>query len=237
VSRLENLIEQTTFLLAKQKEAQEQCDLLFKDFLHFLHDKITEEKNFSSESKEHLKRAQILIRNHSQNISDETESDINFLNEQVDALKKIQLIKDEKKAQECLLTLIDEDEEVIPTEDFKNNVNQESKEAYQGLCKVIRDIKDAISEGNHKQVELLLEALLIEDNLDEQDNDYGDINSLDDPSYKQNNNTSSCCSSSKGCNDCNGCSFQEGTNPFGFTNNYDRELEKDNMRKNNNDIN
>lgn len=219
MSRLETLIEQTTFLLEKQEEVKHECEQLFRDFLSFLQEKIND-FNSESEQSQGLEKVYDMVSGHAQKITDEAQEDIDFLQEQLDALHEIAQIEDAARSKELLNALIDDSEELPDTEEFKENVLLESVDAKRSLLAMLDDVKDALREGDIKEVELLLEAMLQDQEGTE--DEYHDEECQDEDS-------DGC--SSGGCGTCStGCGpSDEGSDVFSFMSQYDRDLAEDEL--------
>lgn len=195
--KVETLIEQTEFLLDKQKEAQKECIDIFNDLLKVVEKKrkqVTDEEEVAA-----LDQVSGLISNQVEAISEETQVDIDFLGEQLEALKNIQKIKDPAKMKEMLALLIDEEEDIKETNAFKKDVNEEAMLSKQNLLTLVNDLKDAVTEGSAKDVALYLESIL-ESEEGEEESDEEDGECWDDD--EDDNDKRSCKSS---CSDCRGC--------------------------------
>lgn len=164
-TRLETLIEQTDFLLEKQKEAQAESEKIFAELASDVEEKL-KTKNLSDQDLKSLNNILIIVQDHIGNIAEQMQEDIDFLTEQLAALKHISTISDQAKAKELLNMMIDEDEEIFETEEFKENVNQESVLSKQNLMAIISDLKDALKEGKIRDVELFLETLKEEEEIE-----------------------------------------------------------------------
>jgi len=175
VTRLTNLIEQTAFLLEKQKEANADCAKLFGDLLNVVKARRAT-KPANQEEGEALESIATLIEEQAQHLKDDAQADIEFLEEQLQALTKVQTIKDPVKAKELLSMLIDEDEEVKDTATFMKEVNDEAVVSRENLLTMLNDLQDAIKDGNASDVALYLESILENDEEDEDDEECDDEN-------------------------------------------------------------
>ncbi len=202
--KVETLIEQTSLLLDRQKEAQQECVNIFKGLLSVIDAKRGQAKG-NAEEVEALERVHGLIGEQVTRIQEDTQVDIDFLAEQLEALRNIQAIKDPGQRQEMLGMLLDEDEEIKDTETFKKEITEEAAVSKQNLMTMVNDLKEAIKEGSAQDVALYLESLLEEDSDadDEDDEDECDDDECDDDCC-QSSKRSGC--SSKSCGDkCGGC--------------------------------
>lgn len=166
-TRLETLIEQTDFLLEKQKEAQAEFEQIFAELANNVEEQL-KAKNLSTQDSKSLNNIQTIIQDHTGKVAEQMQEDIDFLTEQLTALKHVASIPDAAKAKELLNMMIDENEEILETEEFKENVNQESTLSRQNLASIISDLKDALKEGKTHDVELFLEALQSEEESDDE---------------------------------------------------------------------
>jgi hypothetical protein len=198
VVKVETLIEQTEFLLEKQKEAQKECVEIFNGLL-----KVVEKKRQQVKDEEEvaaLDQVRDLISNQVEAISEETQVDIDFLAEQLDALKNIQKIKDPAKMKEMLALLIDEEEEIKETSAFKKDVAEEASVSRQNLLTLVTDLKDAITEGSAKDVALYLESIL---EAEEGEAGEDEDDACCDECWEDDNDSKKSCGSS--CSDCKAC--------------------------------
>jgi hypothetical protein len=203
VVKVETLIEQTSLLLEKQKEAQQECVEIFKGLLSAI-DKKREQAKGNAEDNEALERVHGLVAEQVTRIQEDTQVDIDFLAEQLEALRNIQAIKDPGQRQEMLGMLLDEDEDIKDTETFKKELTEEAAISKQNLVTMVNDLKEAIKEGGAQDVALYLESLLEEDSDgDEDDEDECDDDDCDDECCQSSKKS---CGSSKSCGDgCGGC--------------------------------
>jgi len=169
VSRLQTVIEQTSFLLESQKEALAECSSMFEGLLQSLKARVGEFPMGSADA-EALERIAVLVEAQAARISEDATIDIEFLTEQLDALTKVAALNNPAQAQALLAMIIDEDTEVTDTETFKEEVTAESESSKQSLLAMINDIKDAINEGSAEEVAEYLESILAieeDENLEE----------------------------------------------------------------------
>lgn len=217
--RLQALIEQTQFLLARQEEAKETCSTAFSGLLDRIDKKL---KASAADEAQRLQRVHEILSGQAQQLMQDTEGDIDFLRDQLKALTDITKIQDQARAKELLGMLIDPSEEIMPTADFKQSVMEELAASQEGFNAVIEDLSAALEEGDIKNIEVMLEQMAAsaaedaEDDEDEEEEEDG------------------CCGSSScapgGCGSCEvgcGSSSKEGVDIFGSLSAYDRELAKD----------
>lgn len=215
MTRLENLIAQTAYLMERQKQANTDCAALFADVLAVTTEKIATVKN-DPEELDALKHIHELISTQAKQLTIEASSDVEFLEEQLEGLKKIQEVKDPKAAAEMLAMVIDADEEIKEFETFKEEVDQEANASRLSLMTMINDIKNAISEGSGKDVAMYLESVmdLNDDSMDE-DDEFDDIDEDEDELRdctcgKNPGGKCLCATTDDGCGSCSGCGTEEG---------------------------
>ncbi len=247
MSRLQTIIEQTSFLLDSQKEALAECGSMFDDLLKAVKARIAEHPMGSADA-EALERVAQLIEAQSARINEDATIDIEFLTEQLDALTKVSALGNPAQARELLAMIIDEDAEVTDTDIFKEEVAAESESSKQSLVAMINDIKDAINEGSAEEVAEYLESILaIQDDgdLDEdEENCCDDEECEDEDCGTEDEEADGCCStgggcgsdtedgeagggSCGGCNGCGsgkGCGSSEGADIFGNLKDYEESL-------------
>jgi hypothetical protein len=170
VVSLETLIEQTDFLLGKQKEAQKDCLEIFGGLLDAVQKKLVLVKG-QAEEVAALKKVHKLVSEQIERVQEDTQSDIEFLTEQLSALREIGNIKDKKKIQELVSQMIDDSADIKETAAFKKEVEDESKVSRQNLVTLVNDIREAVSEDSAKDVALYLESILGEEETEEDEED------------------------------------------------------------------
>lgn len=159
LAKLPDLIEQTVFLLQRQKDAQQDCSSMFKDLLIVVKAKRAGVVGDNEEGQA-LDQIHDLVSDQVENVVQEAQVDIDFLTEQLASLQKIQQIKDPSQANEVLSMLIDSEEDIRNTAEFKKEVSEEAAISRENLMTMISDIKDSIKEGGAKEVALYLESIL-----------------------------------------------------------------------------
>ncbi len=197
MSKLDTLIDQTSFLIEKQKDAVQDCLALFGDLLATV-DKRVKQVDAKAPEAESLKEVRDLLAEQAEQIKQGSQEDIDFLTEQLKTLQQIKTVNDPAKAKELLQMLLDEDVEIKDTVAFKKEVAEESAISRQNLVVMLNDIKDAIQEGNAQDVAVYLESIL----NDEEGDDDGDDEeeSCDDECCGK-----SCGGAKKGKKSCGGC--------------------------------
>jgi len=195
--RLDQIAEQTAILLEKQLEAREYCNDLFSEVISLVDQKV-QETDEESDYYKNLERVHALISEQFSKFSDEVEGDINFLEEQTKALKQIRQMEDQKKAQEVLSSLLEEDEQLLETEEFKKNLEKEADLSKRNFVAIINDIKNSLEEGNLQDLELILSAMAVEGEEEEsyqfsdEEEDFNEEESLFEGASKS--GCGSCCS-------------------------------------------
>lgn len=205
--RIDDLIEQTTFLLEKQKDSQQDCLAIFQDLLAAAKEKLGQIRSENPEEAEHLEQVCVLISDQKENISEDSQVDIDFLTEQLQALQKIQAMEDSEKARLLLNMIVDENEEMKDTESFKKEINEEAAISKQNLLTVINDLKEAIKEGSAEDVATYLGSIMSGegddqdgDDFDDEDGEHDDEDGCDDEEEEGGS-----CGGCKGCGTGGGC--------------------------------
>lgn len=217
MSKLETLIEQTSFLLEKQEVAKKECKDIFSDFIAMVEKRTQGCKN--AEDARSLEKIHDLIIEQSKRFDEETQEDIDFLSEQLKMLGQVQKISDKEKAKEIMAMVVDEDEELLDTDEFKRNVIEEGELSKQNLLTMIEDIKEALDEGSVKEVELLLESFALDQgDLDEEECEDGDCSCGE--CGDEEDDDCSCCSRSKNGSSCCKQGSEEEVDIFAEFNKY-----------------
>lgn len=227
--RIDDLIEQTSFLLEKQKVSQIDCLAIFQDLLETAQARLEQTKKDNPEEAEHLEQVCVLIADQKDNISTESQVDIDFLQEQMDALAKIQAVKDPAQAQELLSMMVDENEEIRDTASFKQEVNEEAAASKENLLTVIKDLKDAIKEGSAHDVAVYLESIMSGEES-EDDSEDEDCDDDEDGCGDEDGEEGGSCGGCKGCGTGGGCGSGCGDKEvdiFADLQQYEKEFFKD----------
>lgn len=202
--RLDQVDEQTAILLEQQLEARDYCNNLFSEVLSLVDQKVqgTDEE---SENYKNLQRIHVLISEQFSKFSDEVGSDIEFLEDQLKAIKQIRQIEDQQKAQEVLSSLLEEDEQLLETDEFKKNLEEDADLSKRNFIAIINDIKNFLEEGNLQDLELVLSAMAgegeeVSHQFSDEEEDFEEEFASQGPSKSE---CASCCSecpeSEKGC--------------------------------------
>jgi len=221
VSRLNQVHDQTAFLLEMQKAAKQECSELFDDLLTFIDGQL---KKMSSDSDEahSLEKTYDMISGQAQKLVEETDDDIAFLQEQLKAFVELKGRDNDEEAHDLLESLIGKDQELLETEDFKKQIAEETLLAKRNLIGMVEDVQSALAEGSFKDVELLLESML-EEAKNEEEEEQAETEG------------EGCCSGScppGGCNNCaEGCGPGDMKNLFSMVSEYNRDLEEDDAPK------
>lgn len=190
VSKITTLLEQTLFLVEKEKEAfleiSKRMDLLFS----LLQEKIGQFKD--EESKETLVAIEKHLIAHFDEMKNSMKEDVAFLEQQLQTMKQVSLIDDEQRRNELAEMIIHEAGELLPTETFKKNIEEQSQMSRDEFFAMIQEMEDAIQEGKEEELLLLMESADEEDEEgccgsdecadDECDEDYDEDDDADDES-------------------------------------------------------
>lgn len=158
--KIEPLIEQTTFLLEKQKESKDVCEKIFADLLELIDQKAKTAK--VAEDARSLEKIYSLITEQAQGLKKETQEDLDFLQEQLKMFEQLQGMADKAKADEILRMTVEDIDEVQDLEEFKKGVLEEAQLSKQNLLVMVEDIKAALNEGSAEEVAAVLEAIITE---------------------------------------------------------------------------
>lgn len=200
--RLNIVFEQTEFLLAKQKELVKFVEKIYTNLLGLIELEI----NKNTKDLEDLKAIHANISGHYNNLSADIKEDISFIEEQLAAIAQVKNIQDSAKAEELLNMIVDKDDTLVETQEFKKQVEQDLGNSFKELEHMSQDLSNAIQEGKAKEVRLMLEAV----ESHEHDLECG---CCDDESCDE-DCKDSCCDTTS-CSSCSGCSGKE-TDIFEF---------------------
>ena len=155
--KIDIVFEQTAFLLEKQKELLTVVDKIYKDLLNLISSEIKEKKD--SDMLNDLEAINKNISDHYKNLNSDIIEDIKFIEEQFKSMSEIKNVKDEKKAEELLAMIIDSEDELVETQEFKNQVATDLTNSLKELQIMSEDLANAIKEGKAKELRLMLEAV------------------------------------------------------------------------------
>ncbi len=143
MSQLTKLVDQTTFLLEKQKESRDYTVDAFQKFLSAIQ-KMQEGKQ-DQEVKDTLQEIYDAVADQSEAYSSEIQEDISFLDSQLETMQTVAEEGDEAKSIELARVLTD-GEKLPETKDFKEEVNEEATESKRHFLAVIDDLMGALEE-------------------------------------------------------------------------------------------
>ncbi len=146
MSALTKLVDQTVFLLEKQKESRDYTVKAFQNFLTAIQ-KMQEGKE-EKESKDTLQAIYSAVADQSAQYADEIEEDIAFLDAQLETIKAVVEEGDKVKSAELARVLMD-GQEVPETKEFTEEVTQESAEAKRHFLAVVDDLMGALQEESY----------------------------------------------------------------------------------------
>ncbi len=169
---IDNLIEQTEFLLKTQNDAKISVDSLYTEFLKAVDQKLKSAKTGNQKDVDQLESIYALVSERTTNMSDEMQEDIDFLSDQLSYLKNLKTMEDRDLAAELLEEATQDLDEMQETAEFKKQITQDYAESKKELEMVIKDLKDALSEGNFDEIEAAFETVLME-NSEEDDDECG----------------------------------------------------------------
>ncbi|HBS48332.1 TPA: hypothetical protein DEO28_00575 [Candidatus Dependentiae bacterium] len=179
---IENLREQTSFLLEKQEDLYSFCKERFEELLSIVKAKVVESETDKNQV-EKLNSISKVLGEHSQKVLGEIESDVSFLKEQLEVIEEVESGNDLAKKEELISAMM-ENEELLEMEEFREDVLQEVEDSKKGFDTVVEDLISALEEGNLDEVLVYLQE-------------------MEDHEEKE----SGCCGGEchSGCEDCSSC--------------------------------
>jgi len=194
------LKEQTAFLLEKQEELFQFCNEKFENLISYLEEKIAEkEDSGEGDLLDKYQKIDLVLQKQSKNVLEEIETDVLFLKEQLEAITEVQSNDDPVKRDE-LAAAIMESEELLETEEFKEDVLQEVEDSKKGFEAVAADIMAALEEENLDEVLVYLQEMESSQEASHEDLDEEGCQEEDCGSCEKKSCKSSCC---KCCDDDN----------------------------------
>lgn len=158
--RLNSLIEQTSFLLERQKELFEKTSKVFSEMLEVAEKKLKSlDQNTRKQDVEDLRSIQKFVSDHKQKSAQGIQEDVEFLTEQLTALAQIKSVEDEAKKTELLDMIIPKEEKIPDTAAFKKMITDDLASNFRDLDLMFDDMKSAIEEDEIHEIKLLLEAI------------------------------------------------------------------------------
>ncbi|MBD3231394.1 hypothetical protein GF322_01895 [Candidatus Dependentiae bacterium] len=198
LQKIDTLIEQTSYLHDKQKELLKISEDSFCQLLNIVEQDLKQaQQSQDSEKIKNLKAIEDYIIKYKEKSEGKIVEDIDFLREQLEAITKIKMMKDRTKAQELLDMIISDEDGLLPTEEFKKQVEQDIYACKKEMDLMLEDLKNAVKEGDLQELKLLLEATTLADD-DLQDEDEQELNF-------ENNDKSPCSSCDSKCQDESSC--------------------------------
>lgn len=158
--RLNSLLEQTSFLLERQKELFEKTSKVFGEMLEVAEKKLKSiDQDARKQDVEDLKAIQKFVSDHNQKSAQGIKEDVEFLTEQLAALAQIKSVEDEAKRVELLDMIIPKEEKIPDTVAFKKMITDDLALNFRDLDLMFDDMKSAIEEDDIHEIKLLLEAI------------------------------------------------------------------------------
>lgn len=158
--RLNSLIEQTSFLLERQKELFEKTSKVFGEMLEVVEKKLKSiDQSARKQDIEDLKAIRKFVSDHKQKSAQGIQEDVEFLTEQLAALAQIKSVEDEAKQAELLDMVIPKEEKITDTITFKKMITDDLASNFRDLDLMFDDMKSAIEEDDIHEIKLLLEAI------------------------------------------------------------------------------
>ena len=181
VSKIDQLAEQTEYLLKLQQSASLDCIKELDGLMETIEDHCSSLTNASDI--ESVEKVREILGRRVNSMKEAFADDVTFLTEQLDAIKKVKTISDKAQRAELEAMLIEDAGEIQDTAEFKKDVAQEAEESKKDLMAVIDDIKNALQEGGIKELEALvveMEEYQGDDDFDEDEDDDIDLENDDE---------------------------------------------------------
>lgn len=157
MARIEQLAEQTAFLLEKQKEAYVECSRELTSLLNLI--KAQQEQEVDEEAITSLSSVYESLAKQSQEIRTSIQDDIDYLEGQADAIKKVYAISDPVRRLEIETMLLEDAGELPDTATFIEEITADAEESKRSLFTMIEDIKNALTEGGAAELEMLFASM------------------------------------------------------------------------------
>lgn len=155
--RINVVFDQTKFLVEKQKELLETVEKTYTELLDLISSKIEAEGD--SDILNDLTAINKNILEHYEHLRLDIKEDIAFLAEQLKAITKINDMKDRAKAEELLSMIVNKEDELVETSEFKKQVEDDLLSSTRELKTMHADLMNALNEGKVKELRLMLEAV------------------------------------------------------------------------------
>jgi len=168
------LIDQTAFLLEKQRDSKKYCSEQFEEFLDLVEEEISSLDPVMEKDKvEKLKAIAVIVREQLLKFDKEINEDITFLEEQLGAIQEIKANKDPVAAAKLLKILMN-GEEVPDTKKFKEEVEAEAYTSKESFVSILNDLKAVLQEGGLDELLVYLQDL--NENESEEEEEEFEIN-------------------------------------------------------------
>ena len=158
-SLLQKMEEQTSFFLQVQIEKKEHCLQAYEEFLSQLEKAQNKAAaTGSAQIKKDLERAYEIVHTHAEQIDSESTEDIALLERYLESINFIQTLNNPAKEEEFARTLL-EGEELMPTEQFKQEVLVDAKESYNTVEGMFENLVYTLETEGAKSLTLILESM------------------------------------------------------------------------------
>jgi len=149
--------EQTAFLLEEQKKAKDFSIHLYTNFLSLVENALDQTQD--AEDRQNLQLVYSTIQNQIKTFTEEIAEDISFLESQLKGIDQIRDLHDPAKEKELEDLLLADGHELLPMDQFKQDLVREAEASKKSLEAMLGDFKNMVESGNTKTLVLLLEAL------------------------------------------------------------------------------
>lgn len=155
--RIKIVFDQTNFLVEKQRELFEIVEKTYTELLDLIAKKIEQEGD--SDVLNDLSAINKNISDHYESLNSDIKEDIDFLAEQLKAITQIKDMEDKEKAEELLSMIVNKEDELVETAEFKKQVEDDLLSSTRELKTMHTDLMNALNEGKVKELRLMLEAV------------------------------------------------------------------------------
>jgi hypothetical protein len=194
MQKIDLLSEQINFLIQNHEESLEECNKEFEALMIAVEASIAS-KSGGQEASDGAETVRDVLSQKIGQMCDEFEEDIESMREQRLMVEEALKLPVGDKRDEMIKTILEDAGELEDLEKFKKLVLEDKEESKKGFLFMIGDIKSALDEGGIEELEILFEAMELDQAKDREQDDELD----------------GCCGGKDDCtNECGGCSLEDG---------------------------
>ena len=157
MARIDQLLEQTAFLLEEQKGMQSFYEKTFAMLYQLIDDSVAKsEAEHAGDSLDRLDNIRVMVKEQEEEILEQLADDVLFLEEQIAGLKQVCEMDDTTKVDEIASEMIGDQKELQSFDIFKGEIEEEIKAAQDSFGSVVDDMKAALEEGSLEELEAFL---------------------------------------------------------------------------------